>query len=502
MLQYTKIKMAHLYPSIRIGNRFKRQSQLLSSRGYNAFEGVSQIEPTSTVSSGTSLASTKKITFNNISPTGVSNKMMLKLSLSNPGGSAASIHVQTITNATAADGGSFSLFYNGFSSSVHAFNETVANINTDFNKMTSVLAAGGCVVSEAGGGFDGIVGSLIFTWTLVGLRNDVSVLNSMDDATLHVELNSVTTNAGGSANTLAINNVAYLIDRVVLKDSLGRDVQTLYSDEIFLSKALFDGYEKHLRETQNGHDSSGYKSDFSSVDLDSTGEYYIEIPSFVDSHIDLSQSGFSMDVFMQERNTTVSGAASLNLDAVSLVIQGNRLDSDKESEYKKSKGSNLHEIGYLNMNHVLSQSVSISPASVHKIRLDSLVNESVALVVAVRPVDTRSGADNSNYTNLSSVELQDSSGRTIGQLTDSALLRHLDNSQSYYKTVYPNLYIIKFGDLESAKQGNVAGAKEFNGSSYIEITTNGGTAASVLDVWSMEASNVFMKHHKLFSRPQ
>lgn len=296
----------------------------------------------------------------------------------------------------------------------------------------------------------------------------------------------------GGANDVTIDRVVDLIERVELLGSDNRVIQNLEADEIFLADKISEPYEKHVKETSGASVVTGVASDFATITLaaGTSQTFYVNLPlAPALAHVDLSSSGSRVDVYIKENN--IGGTGVLACNAVDLFVQSNRMDREAEQGHKNQLALGAHCLKYAECHRVLSTPVTLTSGGRFRYRLDSATRASSALVMAIRPADVKSGSNSTDYQAIEEMQLQDSSGRVIGNEISADEFRILDGASGYYFSQNPNLYVVKFGDIDSAMNGNQVGSFDFSGQEYIEFTNGTSTGAHVLDVWSLEVKEMY-----------
>lgn len=298
----------------------------------------------------------------------------------------------------------------------------------------------------------------------------------------------------GGANAVVFKrSVADLIERADIIGADNRVIQSLSADEIFLAANLNKGYDEYIRETAGSAVVAGYAASWGDLTLaaSATDTYFIELPFFAgQAHVDLSNSGCRLEVYLKQNNTTGTGVLAVN--SVKLFVQANRLKPEHEEHYKRNVlGAGQHCYKYAECRNVLSEPVTLTSGGTFKYRLSSATKRAVALIMAIRPSAVKTGANSGDYQAVASLQLEDNSGRVLGQTMSADELRLTDSVQGYYFSVEPQVYVIKFGDVAEAFDGKEIGGHDFSGSEYIQFVNGTSTGSHIVDVWAVEVNEVY-----------
>ena len=285
-----------------------------------------------------------------------------------------------------------------------------------------------------------------------------------------------------------------LIERIEVLGADNRVIQTLDGDECFYLPELTKSIEQVGKETYDSYTAAGYASDYATITIaaGASATYYIDLPVFFAlAHVDTNNSGCRLEVHLKSNN--VSGSGNLAINNVQMVYESMRMTQEHEYNYRRNVlGKGSHCFKYPELNHVLSQPITLTSGGTFKYRLDSATSNAVALVVLLRPSATTSGTNLNTYRNIASLQLEDSSGRIIGNPLNSDMLRlSSSGSSGYYFTLNPDAVVLGLGDINSAVSGNEVGGFQFSGSEYLEFTNGISTGSHVLDVYALEVKQVY-----------
>lgn len=280
----------------------------------------------------------------------------------------------------------------------------------------------------------------------------------------------------------------YLIDRIEIHSSENNIIQTIYGDNLWFGKKMFETLEQHNRTKGIENVDSSYAPQ--ALLAATAYRYNIEIPCFIsDSMMKLNaiRDRVLFRVWFSTLGVTAGSASDITVSSCDILQYNQQLSGPLESLENRRKNQGIHKFRFLNTIRCASETLAMAASSQYDIRLTSANSMSAFLFFVIRAAPLTTNIN----TLISGIEFEllDKDNTIVGLKQNAEVQKNMSLEFPGDIFNYKNIFVLPFAiDTQLAKSGSVTGWFKFCGNELLRIYTNSTFTPSSyrIDVYSYE----------------